>query len=191
MRWLLAAAVATLALALAAPTVAAPKKPKPPPPPPPDTAADCTFTAQADVPDYLVLATLILRVDCATVKQGITVTATEFTRDGASFPDPVQHGHVLEHDDVHLGSTSSRTTTIRSRPPETSATAPAASGSSEDARSDRPAPARTTRASDGMRRRGPVGSRPAHGSQSTMPSGASRCVATPNSVARSTVRSHS
>lgn len=86
MRWLLAAAVATLALALAAPTVAAPKKPKPPPPPPPDTAADCTFTAQADVPDYLVLATLILRVDCATVKQGITVTATEFTRDGASLP---------------------------------------------------------------------------------------------------------
>jgi hypothetical protein len=86
MRCLLAAAVATLALALAAPTVAAPKKPKPPPPPPPDTAADCTFTAQADVPDYLVLATLILRVDCATVKQRITVTATEFTRDGASLP---------------------------------------------------------------------------------------------------------
>ncbi len=86
MRWLLAAALATLALALAAPAVAAPKKPKPPPPPPPDTAADCTFTAQADVPDYLVLATLMLRVDCATVKQRITVTATEFTRDGASLP---------------------------------------------------------------------------------------------------------
>ena len=63
MRWLLAAAVATLALALAAPKVAAQKKPKPPPPPPPDTGADCTFTAHADVPDYLVIATLILRVD--------------------------------------------------------------------------------------------------------------------------------
>jgi hypothetical protein len=85
MRWLLAAAVAALALVLAAPTVAGPKKPKPPPPPP-DTAADCTFTAQADVPDYLVLATLMLRVDCATVKQRITVTASEFTRDGSSVP---------------------------------------------------------------------------------------------------------
>ena len=102
MRWLLAAAVATLALALAAPTVAAPKKPKPPPPPPPDTAADCTFTAQADVPDYLVLATLILGVDCATVKQDHR--HRHRVHEGRGFPsaDPVQHGHVLEHDDVHL-----------------------------------------------------------------------------------------
>lgn len=87
MRWLKAAAVAALALALAVPAAGAPKKPRPkPPPPPPDTAADCTFTAQADVPDYLVLAMLVLRVDCATVKQQITVTASEFTRDGASLP---------------------------------------------------------------------------------------------------------
>jgi hypothetical protein len=64
MRWLQVAAVAALALALTASAAAAPKKPRPkPPPPPPDTAADCTFTAQADVPDYLVLATLVLRVD--------------------------------------------------------------------------------------------------------------------------------
>jgi hypothetical protein len=87
MRWLKAAAVAALALALVVPAAGAPKKPRPkPPPPPPDTAADCTFRAEADVPDYLVLATLILRVDCSTVKQQITVTATEFTRDGASLP---------------------------------------------------------------------------------------------------------
>jgi hypothetical protein len=87
MRWLHAAAVAALALALAAPAAAAPEKPRPkPPPPPPDTATDCTFTAQADVPDYVVLATLILRVDCATVKQTISVTGSEFTRDGVSVP---------------------------------------------------------------------------------------------------------
>jgi hypothetical protein len=87
MRWLKVAAVAALALALTASAAAAPKKPRPkPPPPPPDTAADCTFTAQADVPDYLVLATLVLRVDCATVKQSITVRASEFTRDGAALP---------------------------------------------------------------------------------------------------------
>jgi hypothetical protein len=87
MRWLRAAPVAAVALALAVPAAGAPKKPRPkPPPPPPDTGADCTFRAEADVPDYLVLATLILRVDCATVKQQITVKATEFTRDGASLP---------------------------------------------------------------------------------------------------------
>jgi hypothetical protein len=86
MRWLPAAGVAAVVLALAAPAAAAPKKPKPPPPPPPDTAAGCTFTAQADVPDYLVLATLVLRVDCATVKQRITITASEFTRDGVALP---------------------------------------------------------------------------------------------------------
>ena len=86
MRWLPAAGVAAAVLALAAPAAAAPKKPKPPPPPPPDTAADCTFTAQADVPDYLVLATLVLRVDCATAKQRITITASEFTRDGVALP---------------------------------------------------------------------------------------------------------
>jgi hypothetical protein len=87
MRWLQAAAVAALALVLAVPAAGAPKKPRPKPPPtPPDTAADCTFTAEADVPDYLVLATLILRVDCTTVKQQITVAASGFTRDGASLP---------------------------------------------------------------------------------------------------------
>ena len=102
MRWLLAAAVATLALALAAPTVAAPKKPKPPPPPPPDTAADCTFTAQADVPDYLVLATLILGVDCATVKQDHRHRHRVHEGRGFPSPDPLQHDHVLEHEHLHL-----------------------------------------------------------------------------------------
>ena len=86
MRWLLAAAVATLALALrpdgcrteeaeTAATAAA------------RTTADCTFTAQADVPDYLVLATLILRVDCATVKRGSPSPPSD-ARDGASFLIP-------------------------------------------------------------------------------------------------------
>lgn len=85
MRHLHAAAVAALVLVLAAPAIAAPKKPKPPPPPP-DTADDCTFSVEASVPEYLVLATLNLRVQCATVKQSITVTASEFTRDGVAVP---------------------------------------------------------------------------------------------------------
>lgn len=101
MRFLQAVAVAALALALAAPAAAAPKKPRPkPPPPPPDTATDCTFTAQADVPDYLVLATLILRVDCATVKQTITVTVSELTRDGSSLP-------LLPYDTLTCSNSSS------------------------------------------------------------------------------------
>ena len=99
MRWLQAAAVAALMLALAAPAVAAPKKKPKPPLPPPDTADDCTFAAQADVPDYLVLATLILRVDCATVKQTITVTASEFTRDGVAVP-------LIPYDTLTCSSTS-------------------------------------------------------------------------------------
>ena len=100
MRLLQAAAVAALTLALAAPTVAAPKKkPKPPPPPPPDSGADCTFAAQADVPDYLVLATLVLRIDCTTVKQTITVTTSEFTRDGVSVP-------LIPYDSLTCSNTS-------------------------------------------------------------------------------------
>ena len=102
MKLLQAAAVAALTLALAAPTVAAPKKKPKPPPPPPDSGADCTFTAQADVPDYLVLATLILRVDCATVKQTITVTTSEFTRDGVSVP-------LIPYDSLTCSNTSTCT----------------------------------------------------------------------------------
>jgi hypothetical protein len=76
-----------LAFALAASAAAAPKKPRPkPPPPPPDTAADCSFTAEAVVPDYIVLAMIDLTVQCATVKQSITVKATSFTRDGVALP---------------------------------------------------------------------------------------------------------
>jgi hypothetical protein len=99
MRLLQTAAVAVLSLVLAVPAVAAPKKRPKPPPPPPDTADDCTFTAQADVPDYLVLATLSLRVECATVKQSITVSASEFTRDGVSVP-------LLPYDTFTCSSTS-------------------------------------------------------------------------------------
>lgn len=73
-----------LAVVLAAPVSAAPKKPKPTSPP--DTGADCTFAVEASVPDYLVLATLDLTVRCSTVKQSITVTASEFTRDGVAVP---------------------------------------------------------------------------------------------------------
>jgi hypothetical protein len=68
-----------LALALAPPAASA-KRPKPPPP---DTAADCTFVAEAIVPDYLVVATINVGVRCATTKQTISVHS-EFTRDGAS-----------------------------------------------------------------------------------------------------------
>jgi hypothetical protein len=87
MRWLQATAVVVLALALALPALAAPKKPRPKPPaPPPDTADDCTLLARADIPDYLVLSTLGFGVECATAKGTISVTISEFTRDGASVP---------------------------------------------------------------------------------------------------------
>ncbi len=86
MRALRVAALVILAVALAAPAAAAPKKPRPhPPPPPPDSAADCTFVAEADVPDYLVLASLVVGVRCETTKQQISVTS-ELTRDGLRVP---------------------------------------------------------------------------------------------------------
>jgi hypothetical protein len=99
MKRLQAAAVTALVLVLAAPVAAAPKKPKPPPPRPPDTADDCTFSVEASVPDYLVLATLNLRVQCATVKQSITVTASEFTRDGVAVP-------LIPYDTITCAGTS-------------------------------------------------------------------------------------
>jgi hypothetical protein len=75
-----------LAVALAAPAFAAPKKPRPhQPPPPPDSAADCAFVVEADVPDYLVLASIVGGVRCDTVKQQISVTS-ELTRDGVLVP---------------------------------------------------------------------------------------------------------
>ena len=74
-----------LALALAVPGIAAGKR-KPPPPPPPDSPADCTFVVEPSIDDYLVLATLSVGVRCGTTKQRIDVTATDFTRDGASVP---------------------------------------------------------------------------------------------------------
>ena len=60
------------------------RKPPPPPPPPPDSAADCTFVVEPSIDDYLVLASLLVGVRCDSTKQGIDVTATELTRDGAS-----------------------------------------------------------------------------------------------------------
>ena len=77
-----------LFLALATGAAAAPKKPHPhapPPPPPPDTADDCTFIAEALFSDYLVLSFLNIGVQCATVKQSISVTS-QLTRDGAVAP---------------------------------------------------------------------------------------------------------
>jgi len=71
--------VIVLALVLA-PAASAKRKP---PPPPPDSAADCAFVAEADVPDYLVVSTIVIGVRCATVKQRISVHS-EFTRDGVS-----------------------------------------------------------------------------------------------------------
>lgn len=68
------------ALTLAAPASAT--KPPKPAPPPPDTAADCTFVAEAIVPDYLVISAINIGIRCATPKQRISVHA-EFTRDGA------------------------------------------------------------------------------------------------------------
>ena len=75
---------AALVLALALPAAGAGKRK--PPPPPPDSAADCSFTVEPSIPDYLVLASLNLSVRCTTVKQSITVTATSFTRDGVEVP---------------------------------------------------------------------------------------------------------
>src|SRR5215210_3173493 len=68
-----------LVIALAVPTFSAGKRPKPTPPP--DSADDCTFVAEASVPDYLVLASINVGVRCATQKQSISVSA-ELTRDG-------------------------------------------------------------------------------------------------------------
>jgi len=79
MRKILRLTVVILALALVAPASAA-KRPKPPPPPP-DTADDCTFVAEAIVPDYLVISTINVGVRCATPKRSISVHS-EFTRDG-------------------------------------------------------------------------------------------------------------
>jgi len=76
--------IAALVTALAVPA-GAPGKRKPAPPPP-DSAADCSFSVEPSIPDYLVLASLNLSVRCATTKQSITVTATSFTRDGADVP---------------------------------------------------------------------------------------------------------
>jgi hypothetical protein len=74
--------VLAVALGLAAPSVSgAKRKPPPPPPPPPDSASDCTFVAEASVPDYLVLASITIGVRCATPKQSISVSS-ELTKDG-------------------------------------------------------------------------------------------------------------
>ena len=62
-----------LVLALAAPSLSGAKRK--PPPPPPDSAGDCTFVAEASVPDYLVLASINIGVRCATSKQSISVSA--------------------------------------------------------------------------------------------------------------------
>jgi hypothetical protein len=75
---------AALVLAVALPAAGSGKRK--PPPPPPDSAADCSFTVEQSIPDYLVLASLNLSVRCATMKQTITVTAASFTRDGAEVP---------------------------------------------------------------------------------------------------------
>jgi hypothetical protein len=70
-------------LALAAPAAAEGKRK--PPPPPPDSAADCTFVAFADVPDYLVVSSIVAGVRCDTAKQTISVHG-DFSRDGVVFP---------------------------------------------------------------------------------------------------------
>jgi hypothetical protein len=71
--------VLALLLALAVPAATDAKRK--PPPPPPDSAADCTFVAQAEVPDYLVLASISIGVRCTTTKQSISVSA-QLRRDG-------------------------------------------------------------------------------------------------------------
>src|SRR5919108_660458 len=68
-----------LSLALASPPASSAKRK--PPPPPPDSASDCTFVAEASVPDYLVLASISIGVRCAAPKQRISVSA-QLTRDG-------------------------------------------------------------------------------------------------------------
>jgi hypothetical protein len=75
---------AALVLALALPAAGAGKRK--PTPAPPDSAADCSFTVEPSIPDYLVLGSMNLSVRCDTTKQAITVTATSFTRDGAEVP---------------------------------------------------------------------------------------------------------
>ena len=62
MNWLRASVLVCLALALAAPGAASAKRK--PPPPPPDSPGDCTFVFEVDVPDYLVLASIVLGVRC-------------------------------------------------------------------------------------------------------------------------------
>jgi hypothetical protein len=89
---------AALVLALAAPALSK-RKPPPPPPPPPDSAADCTFFVEPSIGDYLVLATLDVGVRCQSAKQRIGVTATSFTRDGASVP-------LIPYDSVTCSGTS-------------------------------------------------------------------------------------
>ena len=89
---------ATLALAIAAPALSK-RKPPPPPPPPPDSAADCTFFVEPSIGDYLVLATLDIGVRCQSTKQRIGVTATSFTRDGASVA-------LIPYDSVTCSGTS-------------------------------------------------------------------------------------
>lgn len=84
-RPLLMLLTAAIALAIAAPALSK-RKPPPPPPPPPDSGADCTFSVEPSIGDYLVLATLNVGVRCDTTKQRIAVTATSFTRDGESLP---------------------------------------------------------------------------------------------------------
>ena len=84
-RPLLVFLLAVVALGLAAPAVAK-RKPPPPPPPPPDTAGDCTFFVEPAIDDFLEVATLNVGVRCDTTKQRVAVTATSFTRDGASLP---------------------------------------------------------------------------------------------------------
>ena len=68
-----------VALALSASVADGKRKP---PPPPPDSAADCTFSVEPSISDYLVLSFLELKVSCQTTKRAITVTGSSFTRDG-------------------------------------------------------------------------------------------------------------
>jgi hypothetical protein len=93
-----ACATAALVVVLSLPTLAAGKRK--PPPPPPDSAADCTFFVEPSIDDYIVLATLAVGVRCATTKQRITVTASSFTRDGATVP-------LLPYDTLTCTNTSS------------------------------------------------------------------------------------
>src|SRR5262245_9021500 len=82
-----------LALALSASVADGKRKP---PPPQPDSAADCTFSVEPSISDYLVLSFLDVNVRCQTTKRQIFVSASSFTRDGV---------------DVSLLPTNSRTCT--------------------------------------------------------------------------------